>query len=93
MFDTDLGHIPLQLDNKDTVLCYIELYIYILGNDFDIRCYIDKTSHRNSELVCMGMSYRTVFLDDRMVRNYEHDWHLENKKRKRKKLINNVNYI
>lgn len=30
--DKGPGHIPLQRDNKDTVWCYTELYIGILGN-------------------------------------------------------------
>lgn len=84
MSDINLDHILLQLGNKDTVSYYIELCTYTLENDFDIRYYIGKTSHRSFELVYMDMSYRIVFPDDRMVQNYGHDWRLKSKENNKK---------
>lgn len=84
MSDINLDHILLQLSSKDTVSYYIGLCTYILENDFDIRYYTGKTSHRSFELVYMDMSYRIVFPDDRMVQNYGHDWRLKSKENNKK---------
>lgn len=73
MFGRDPDRIPLRRDNKDTVSCCTELCTCILGIDFDIRCYTDRTFHKNSELVCTDTNYRIVALDDRTAQNYGRD--------------------
>jgi hypothetical protein len=73
MFDKDRDRIPSRLNNTGIASCCTVLYICSQETDFGTRYCIDRTFHKSSVLVCMGMNCRNCDPDDRKAQSYARD--------------------